>query len=120
MVNRAQVILIVTGIGARPIEEVLPGAETLNQRVATSIGVQPSPTPVKIIESNPVRSVAGPEAAPVADPLVDNMAAWQVISKPEGGFESDALLNAENLDIPAFLRRRRSFVPKKEPFPNQA
>lgn len=119
MVNRAQVILIVTGIGARPIEEVLPGAETLNRRVATSISVQQEPVPVRMVQHNPAIPAASPEALPAENPLAESLTAWQTISKPAGGFESDALLNAENLDIPAFLRRRKSFVPKKEPFANQ-
>lgn len=119
MVNRAQVILIVTGIGARPIEEVLPGAETLNRRVATSIKVQEAPIPLRIAQPNPIQPVAAVETLPPYNAGVDGATAWPTITKPPNGFESDALLNAENLDIPAFLRRRKSFATKGEPFPNR-
>jgi cell division protein FtsZ len=116
MVNRAQVILIVTGIGAQPIEDVLPGAEMINQRVATAIKVQEMPLAMKIAQPNalPAAEMVQPFNAAAEGPT-----AWQTISKPAAGFESDALLNADNLDIPAFLRRRKSVVSKGEPFPNR-
>ena len=70
MKNRVQAILIVTGLGGKSLEDVLPGAERLNQAV---------PRPVQI-------AAQYCQTVPVEANL---------------GFE------AKDLDIPAFLRRRR-------------
>ena len=107
MVNRAQVILIVTGIGARPIEEVLPGAE----RLASIQAEQTSRVPVETPMSIPVPVETYPKSAFVTKEAEYSSESVQLFTLPRKGLSSD-LLTTENLDIPAFLRRRR--LPKEE------
>ncbi len=76
MSDRTQVILVVTGLGARPLEEVLPGSE--------AIGSLPATDQIRSGQSD------GAQASP--------------IPAHEMGGERDP--QAQNLDIPAFLRRR--------------
>lgn len=108
MSNHAQVILIVTGIGARSLEDVLPGAEKITQTVAEgirrpvmeNISHSQSAIPIQvntIIKSQPVPSFS----------MSDEAVEWKSNSKQTSIIESTSILTAENLDIPAFLRRRR-------------
>ncbi|PWH14679.1 MAG: cell division protein FtsZ [Anaerolineae bacterium] len=80
MSNRVQVILVITGIGATPLEEAF--ALPQKPKAAATVTVQPqTPTPI----SNPRPPAKAPAAAslPAIDP--------------------------NNLDVPAFLRRRTRF-----------
>jgi cell division protein FtsZ len=70
MKNRVQAILIVTGLGGKSLEDVLPGAERLNQVVPRPVQIAAQYCQTVAVEANL-------------------------------GFE------AKDLDIPAFLRRRR-------------
>ncbi|MCS7247790.1 MAG: cell division protein FtsZ [Anaerolineales bacterium] len=79
MTNRVQVILVVTGIGATPLEEAFSLAPKAEPAERTARPLQPSARPT--LESPSVRQVPA-EALPVAD--------------------------AGDLDVPAFLRRRSS------------
>jgi cell division protein FtsZ len=79
MEGRAQVILVITGLGAPTLEEVMPGI-ALKIEQASKIRNTPSPEPIhsprEIAEPFEVATVGVPKSA------------------------------ANNLDIPAFLRRR--------------
>jgi cell division protein FtsZ len=70
MKNRVQAILIVTGLGGKSLEDVLPGAERLNQAMPRPVQIAAQYCQTVAVEANL-------------------------------GFE------AKDLDIPAFLRRRR-------------
>jgi cell division protein FtsZ len=108
MSNRAQVILIVTGIGARTLEDVLPGSEKITQ-ARPELAYRP------VMENLPQPQVAVP--IPVKMPLnslpissysvTEEAVEWKSNSKQTSTIESTSILTSENLDIPAFLRRRR-------------
>ncbi len=108
MSNRAQVILIVTGIGARTLEDVLPGSEKITQ-ARPELAYRP------VMENLPQPQVAVP--IPVKMPLnslpissysvTEEAVEWKSNSKQTSIIESTSILTSENLDIPAFLRRRR-------------
>ncbi len=82
MYGRAQVILIVTGLGATSLEEALPGAEK----------VIASPKPAPAVSSTPLPVNRQPVAVAAGAPQME------VSSAPV------------NLDIPAFMRRRARFT----------
>ncbi len=75
MQDRTQVILVITGLGAHTLEEILPGSERLSR------------TSGQIIEQE-----GGHKPSPVS------------LHAP--AMESDRDPRMQNLDIPAFLRRR--------------
>jgi len=86
MQGRAQVILVITGLGAPTLEEVMPGigqkieqAAALKRRVETNLSPEPAAT-APVDEVDPFQAV--PAGVPQAA--------------------------IDNLDIPAFLRRRKS------------
>ncbi len=79
MEGRAQVILVITGLGAPTLEEVLPGAERLSDTSATLSSVAPVRTTMPAGEQ-------GAEMDADVDPLT------------------------QNLDIPAFMRRRPRYT----------
>ena len=83
--GRAQVILVVTGLGAPTLDEVFPGVTAqLNRRTALAS----DPVPAAVIAPAPVISVE-PVGQPV-EPLNIGL----------------SRLAANDLDVPAFLRRR--------------
>jgi hypothetical protein len=84
MEDRAQVILIITGLGATPIEETLQGAEKL-------IPAQ-NLKPV-LLEENRL------SAAPLPQQVTDQNNTPQL----------EVSSSSTNLDIPAFMRRRYRF-----------
>ena len=84
MQGRAQVILVITGLGAPTLEEVMPG---ISLRIDRAAGVSPEP------EAQPI-----PE--PVPAKAVEEVDHYHAV--PAGVPQSAP----ENLDIPAFLRRR--------------
>jgi cell division protein FtsZ len=84
MSERAQVILVVTGLGAKSLAEILPGAEVIQNKTTSAevIATEPEPTASAQIEESY-------EAVPAS------------------------ILN--DLDVPAFLRKRaRMNVPALE------
>lgn len=84
MTGRAQVILVITGLGAPTLEEVLPGiTQKLDQAAARQKAQIPQPVP------EPAPAAQQGEAEP-----------WQAV--PAGVPQA----HMDNLDIPAFLRRR--------------
>jgi cell division protein FtsZ len=89
LTNRAQVILIVTGLGAIPIEQAIPGAEKYLAEIKT-LEEKEKPT-----HRNPNTTPKG-EGSPGLQ------------SPPKGySFEaSGPAVVTTNLDVPAFLRRR--------------
>jgi cell division protein FtsZ len=86
--NRAQVILIITGLGALPIEKVIPGAEKYLSELAIT-EKQPQKVQVNISEPKPLKS----------DVALINSQSHQ-FSNPQPVFASS------DLDVPAFLRKR--------------
>lgn len=83
--NRAQVILVVTGLGALPIEQVIPGAE----KYLAEIAEHEKETPEK----------KKPLAPPVSERTVN-----QAENASEYSFSTP--INSMDLDVPAFLRKR--------------
>jgi cell division protein FtsZ len=83
--GRAQVILVVTGLGAPTLDEVFPGVTAqLNRR--TALASEPVPAPV----TAPPPVIAGDPVSQPAEPM--NI--------------SISRIAANDLDVPAFLRRR--------------
>ncbi len=80
MNGRVQAILIVTGLGARTLEDILPGAEKLNR-----------------VTNNPVKQIPVESNNQVTD-LINSEAEWKTNAKIPPG---------NNLDLPAFMRRER-------------
>jgi cell division protein FtsZ len=82
--DRVQVILVITGLGAQTLEEILPGSEQTIQEVEKlPIGEQiPPPTPNIFIQQDTLNLSSVP---------VDNQTA------------------VGNLDLPAFMRRRTRY-----------
>jgi hypothetical protein len=84
MTGRAQVILVITGLGAPTLEEVMPGIAIKIDQAAES---RPKPQQQPVVEvaaAEPTREIDHLQAVPMGVP--------QSV--------------ADNLDIPAFLRRR--------------
>ncbi|MEJ2758784.1 MAG: cell division protein FtsZ [Anaerolineales bacterium] len=87
MDDRVQVILVVTGLGAQTLEEVLPGSE---QKISKSEPLDefledvPPPTPVTVPEDQPV------SVSFIAQPVANQVA-------------------QDNLDLPAFMRRKTRY-----------
>jgi cell division protein FtsZ len=87
MQDRAQVILIMTGLGATPLEQAMPGAEKLfPKRSPVQAEAQPQPQPVYAAPQAPIRHIPAP--IPAEAPQME------MAGSPM------------NLDIPAFMRRR--------------
>lgn len=61
MIERAQVILVVTGLGAKTLAEVLPGSEKIGAVAASKIEIEPdgvvAPQTMQIVESEPATRV---------------------------------------------------------------
>lgn len=86
--NRTQVILIVTGLGALPIEQVIPGSEKYLAEIA----------------EYEKRTVTKERTKPRKE---SDKAGSQSISSPARSFsESRPPINTLDLDVPAFLRKR--------------
>lgn len=86
--NRAQVILIVTGLGAVPIEQAIPGAEKFLSELA----------PQKEKEKQQIT----PQR-----PNVNNLFEKEQSPSKSYSFSSERpTLTTANLDVPAFLRKR--------------
>jgi cell division protein FtsZ len=86
--NRAQVILIITGLGALPIEQVIPGAE---KYLAELAALEPTPQPKDQITPKPVR-----------EPRDQKPTSQDSYSLSEA---RPAMMSTD-LDVPAFLRKR--------------
>ena len=88
LTNRAQVILIITGLGALPIEKAFPGAEKYLAEYA-------EPKPKLPVEH---KASSGLHNAQVDD---------QPLKPPAYSFTpSQPIMATTNLDVPAFLRKR--------------
>ncbi len=83
--DRAQVILVITGLGAQSLEEVLPGAER----------IQP-----KLSETNPIPT----NNAIVDQAIDDDIAPIALAQLPT------AVQLATDLDLPAFMRKRTRYI----------
>ncbi len=79
--SRTQVILVITGLGARSLEDVLPGSE----RVA----------------EHPEDGERQPRPANIAS----QMGGSPAVQEPEAGIDD----RIQNLDLPAFMRRRARY-----------
>ncbi len=86
--DRCQVILIVTGLGALPIEQALPGAEKIFEKISE-----------KEHREQPQKA---PEPSKFNEPFKDELEDTQEYSF---SLEQSRML-ANNLDVPAFLRKR--------------
>jgi cell division protein FtsZ len=106
--DRVQVILVVTGLGAQTLEDVIPGIEakiTPTESLREFMEDVPPPIPVEaLIEMRP--SEPARQQAP-------DWKQFQVAPEP-------ALVGADDLDIPAFLRRRVAHQDKLNQQVNQA
>lgn len=94
MEDRVQVILVITGLGAQTLEDIVPGFEAAIHPTETLQDfMEEVPPPVPIEESilEPAPRAAAAKAQPV----------WQPVSRP-----LEATTEQTDLDIPAFLRRR--------------
>ncbi|MFN2145580.1 MAG: cell division protein FtsZ [Anaerolineales bacterium] len=108
MEDRVQVILVVTGLGAQTLEEIIPGFEakiTPSESLQEFMEDVPPPVPVEAVkEEKPVE---------IAKPQVPSWKQFQVAPEPPKAGVPD-------LDIPAFLRRRTGSQDKLNPQANQA
>jgi cell division protein FtsZ len=80
MIGRAQVILVITGLGAPTLEEIMPG---ISRKIEQASQQRKPPVPETVTPS--IDIVETPEPVPVGVPQA---------------------IFADDLDIPAFLRRR--------------
>lgn len=88
LTNRTQVILVVTGLGALPIEQVIPGSEKyLAELREQEMQIPAEPVPM------PPKSSDHIESQPVANSTYSF-------------YENRPTLNVMDLDVPAFLRKR--------------
>ncbi|MFN2305063.1 MAG: cell division protein FtsZ [Anaerolineales bacterium] len=85
--DRTQVILIVTGLGALAIEQVIPGAERYLAEIIEKVPSQPQRSQIKRTHSTPVEK--SDETQPMYSFSAEN-----------------SFVNSADLDIPAFLRKR--------------
>jgi cell division protein FtsZ len=112
MVNRTQVILIVTGIGARALEDVLPGAERISQISAS----HPSESPLQQPVHTPMQGGGVSRLQSLSSFVSEEQSLpWKTNSEQTSIIESNSILTSENLDIPAFLRRRRDVRVREQP-----
>lgn len=88
LTNRAQVILIMTGLGALPIEQVIPGAE---KYLAELAALEPAPQP---------KAQAAPE------PIHEHRNQQQYGQESYSLSEARPAMMSSDLDVPAFLRKR--------------
>jgi len=88
LTNRAQVILIVTGLGALPIENAIPGAEKYLSEYSSNIETQSEPAG---LQRNHYEKGDEKEAA---------------LSSSNSYSQSSPAIISSNLDVPAFLRKR--------------
>jgi cell division protein FtsZ len=110
MTGRAQVILIVTGLGALTLEEVFPGVMPQATQGSEPLPISQSTSHI----SSPVNSVQA--TAYSHTPAYQDLSSTNQ-SHPETTLMTTPNLHANNLDIPAFLRRRmRSNNPPAQGF----
>lgn len=88
LINRAQVILIVTGLGGIPIEQTIPGAEKYLSEIAAQ-----TPKPQPKIRPNPETKHERPESQ-------------QAMPSSYSFAQSKLAITSTDLDVPAFLRKR--------------
>ncbi|MDX1438137.1 MAG: cell division protein FtsZ, partial [Anaerolineales bacterium] len=99
MEGRAQVILVITGLGAPSLEEVLPGAERLLENSEPEAAAH-APTHLQSFNPEPI-----PELASEAPMPIDPVQPPPPIPTPEQEIDP----RTQNLDIPAFMRRRSRY-----------
>ena len=114
MTGRAQVILVATGVGATPLPEPI--------RSVAATSVNPFPQPVTVPQPDLAHSLfagvqppAGRQMEWVVAPDSRNSAEKKLIGNPKQGDADEPFvapapapaLTSDNLDLPAFLRRRR-------------
>lgn len=107
MEDRAQVILIVTGLGATTLEQALPGSERIIGR-QNQAAVEQAPVSQDAAQPVPAdNTYANPQAIPVTSRPAFAQSQRAAVETPQGDIPQVELnASATNLDIPAFLRRR--------------
>ena len=106
--DRVQVILVVTGLGAQTLEDIIPGFEaqiTPTETLQEFMEDVPPPVPVEAM----IKDIP----AETAKPQTPSWKQFQVAPEPPQA-------GAPDLDIPAFLRRRTVQPDKLNPQANQA
>jgi len=93
MGDRAQVILVITGLGATPIETAMPSRKPQAEPVPTS-------APVEAVGVRPVVD-AGKMPG-----LLDNQGGVERNTNPQAAHIELSAANPADLDLPAFMRRR--------------
>ncbi|MBN2045226.1 MAG: cell division protein FtsZ [Anaerolineales bacterium] len=107
--DRVQVILVVTGLGAQTLEEIIPGFEaqiTPTKSLQDFIEDVPSPSPVE----------AGSETQQSEPVPKAEIPSWKQFQVAPEAPKSAAI----DLDIPAFLRRRTAHQDKLNPQANHS
>jgi cell division protein FtsZ len=91
MEDRAQLILVITGLGSPTLEETITGYKRTGLRV----------------ESLPNNSPAQVSSAPISPTSSQPNSASAV---PSYSLRPDRMRSSDNLDMPSFLRRRSGFA----------
>ncbi|MCW5873464.1 MAG: cell division protein FtsZ [Anaerolineales bacterium] len=111
MTERTQVILVVTGIGAKSLAEVLPGAENLQPLAVTAAPLAakavavPAMAAASVGEEFPAEDYEPSEDAFQAG-LQDQPVQVEMIAESMPAMPVDVL---NDLDVPAFMRKRARF-----------
>lgn len=116
--NRVQVILVITGLGAQSLEEILPGFEaklTPKEDLQDFIEDAP-PVPVEAAAERPHQAAPAQAQTPTRVHLPDGAQPPVWKSAPASANLTPA---KPDLDIPAFLRRRMRANGTVEPHVNQ-
>jgi cell division protein FtsZ len=99
--DRTQVILIVTGLGAPSLEELLPGAERIN------LGLQET-KPMNVPEEESVQQPDAQETQPVKPNPIP------IPAQPEPAYSTIT----NDLDMTAFMRRRDRYAAERDQTPS--
>lgn len=99
MVGRAQVIMVATGIGAsdRKLNDAAPAAEPADSARDAEMKAEAHPPAEAELAGSLFAALRPPDSRPLE---------WVVTDEPT------APRSPDNLDIPAFMRRRRLFAPR--------
>ncbi|MBI4769464.1 MAG: cell division protein FtsZ [Chloroflexi bacterium] len=110
MAGKAQVILVATGVGGRPLEEIVPGAEALRQRAPAVPVMEAALAPRRLAHF----TAPGAGRLPVEGPTRGAEAANPAPRQPVWVVAPDSGLDPDNLELPAFLRKER-YTPHPTP-----
>ncbi len=102
MEDRAQVILVITGLGATPVETTLPARkaqpEPMSVPVSQAVGAAAAPATPVIPANPPMRYAAAGRPSTMGQPAARTMV--------EGAAAEMTSTDPTDLDLPAFMRRR--------------